>query len=85
MTKEKTIPVALAAQVAARDLEQAVWAKVGGRLLVDASWASDLLAVLAVQQIFQRVEAKVGARGSRIKRQLIVSLVDGRIVGTLDL
>ncbi len=54
-----SVPVALASQVAARNLEKAVWTKVCDSFFCHAAWASDLLAILAIEQVFEGVQAVV--------------------------
>ncbi len=63
------VPVPLALDVARRHLEQAVGAEVGDDLLYYAARTADLVAVLAVQQVLERVQAVVGAdaRGSKVR------------------
>lgn len=65
------VPVALAAEVAAGDLKQAVGTVVCDYLLIDASRTSNLLAVFAVEKVLEGVEAEVGSRGTRVKGPLI--------------
>lgn len=66
------VPVAFAAEVAAGNLKQAVGAVVRDYLLVDTSWASNLLAIFAVEEVLEGVEAEVGSRGTGVKCSLIV-------------
>lgn len=61
------VPVALAAEVAAGNLEQAVGTVVCDYLLIDTSWTSNLLAIFAVEEVLEGVEAEVGSRGTGIK------------------
>jgi hypothetical protein len=53
------LPVSLAPQVTARNLKETVGTIVCHNLFVDASRTSDLLAVFAVEEVLERVEAVV--------------------------
>lgn len=69
-----TLPVAFTAQVTAWDLEQAVRTEVGDNFFGHAPRTADLLAVLAIQEVFDRIEAVVGARGTRVECSPIIVL-----------
>ena len=49
------LPVALDPEVAARNLEETIGAVVRHSLLIDASWTSYLLAVLAEEQVLEGI------------------------------
>jgi hypothetical protein len=68
-------PVALALQVAAGNLEQAARAVVGHDLLGDAARTPDLVAVFAVHQVLERVQAVVGPRGARVEVPVVIAAV----------
>jgi hypothetical protein len=53
------IPVPFALEVAAWHLKQAVWTIIRDNFFSDTAWTADLVTVLAVQKIFQRVQAVV--------------------------
>lgn len=72
------IPVSFALQVATRHFEEAVWAVVRDDFFVHTSWAADLVAVFAVQQVLERIEAVVGAGVAGIESVVIV--VEGSLV-----
>lgn len=50
-----SLPVTLAAQVAARHLEEAIGTVISDGFFRYASWTSYLLTVFAVEEVFERV------------------------------
>lgn len=65
-------PVSIAFNIASRHFKQTVRAIVCDYLFSYASWTTDLVALDAVEEVFERVQAKVGARGSWVKGSFIV-------------
>ena len=74
-----TLPVAFALDVATRHLKQTGRAVESHNLLGHAAWTSYLVAVLAVEQVLQRVQTVVGSGRPRVEGALLVFLlrVDG--------
>lgn len=65
-------PVSIAFDVAARHLEETIGAVVGDNLLCYTPRTTNLVAFDTVEEIFERVQAEVGARGARVKGGFIV-------------
>ena len=65
-------PVALALQRTARHLKEAVWTVVDDNLLINTARTADLVAVVAVHEVFERKQAVVGARSARVECTVIV-------------
>lgn len=68
-------PVAIALDVATRDLEQTVGTVVGDDLLCYTPRTADLVTLDTVEEVLERVEAEVGTRSSRVKGGFVVVVI----------
>jgi hypothetical protein len=75
---ENIEPIPFTPYVAERHLEQAARAVVRDQLLRDAARTPDLVAVLAVEQILQRIQAVVGPWCSRVEGPVVFVLARAR-------
>lgn len=64
------VPVPIALDIASRHLKQTVRAVICNNLLGYTSWAANLVAVLAIEQVFEGVEAIGCTRRSRVEGPL---------------
>jgi hypothetical protein len=68
------LPVTLAPQVTAWNLEETIWAVISNDFFVDASRAADLLTVFAVEEVLEGIEAVVCTRIAGVKGSLVGGL-----------
>jgi len=57
------LPVAFRSYSTARSFEQAARTEVVHRFFVPATWTTEMMAFVAVQEVFKRVEGVIGSGG----------------------